>query len=71
MVHDCIKIIKWLVYFPNPGQVIAGDQPIYPLQKKVQRMYPTHYNGIMSTMGSLYIDMAFLSAIEDWLEVFG
>ena len=71
MVHHCIKIIKWLVYFLNPGQVIAGDQPIYSLLKKVQRVYPTHYNGIMSMMGPLYIDMNFLSAIADLLEVFG
>ena len=34
-------------------------------------MYPSHYNGIVWMMGRLHIDMAFLSAIEDLLEVCG
>ena len=67
MVCHCMKIIKRIVDFHNPGQVsvIAGSQPVYALGKKVQWMYPSHYNGMVRMMGPLHIDMAFLTAIGD------
>ena len=73
MVSHGMKIIKQLVDFLNPGQVsvTAGGQPIYVLGKKMQWMYPSHYNGIVWMMGLLHIDMAFFVAIGDWLEVCG
>ena len=73
MAHHCMKIMRQLVDFLNPGQlsVIAGDQLVYALGKKVRRMYPSHYNGIAYLMGPLHINMAFLSPIGDWLEVCG
>ena len=73
MVLHCMRIIKRLVDFLNPGQVsvTAGDQPVCILGKKVQWMYPSHYNSTMWMMEPLHIDMVFLNAIGDWLEVCG
>ena len=73
MMHHCMKIIKRLVDFLNPGRVsvITGNQPAYAFRKKVQWMYPSHFNGIVWMMGSLHIDMTFFSAIGDCLEVCG
>ena len=68
MVCHCMKIIKRLVDFLSPGQVsaIAGGQLVYALGEKFipSQIYPSHYNDIVLMMGPLYIDLAFLSAIE-------
>ena len=50
-----MKIIKRLVGFLNPGRVsvITGNQPVYAFRKKVQWMYPSHFNGIVWMMGPL------------------
>ena len=71
LVFHCMKIIERLVDFLNRGlvRIIAGGQPVYALRKKVQQMYPSHYNDIVWMMGPLHIEMAFHSAIGDWLEV--
>ena len=66
-----MKIIKRIVVFLNPGQgdVIAGGQPVYALRKKVQLMYPSHYNGIAWMMSPLHIDFYWLFLVllgTDW-----
>ena len=73
MVSRVMKIIKRLVDFLNTGQVsvIEGGQPTYTLRKKTQWMCPSHYNGIVWMMSLLHLDMAFVIAAGDWLEVCG
>ena len=73
--HQRWCVIAWkllndyLIFFQV--SVIAAGQAVYDLGKKVQWMYPSHYNGIVWMMGPSHVDMAFLCASVDWLEVCG
>ena len=48
--------------------LITGDQPVYALGKQVQLMYSLEFDKVIWMMGPLHIEMAFISAIGDWLE---
>ena len=54
----------------NPGQKvnIAGDQPIYALGKQAQWMYSDKYSDVIWMMSPLHIEMAYMSAIGNWIE---
>ena len=56
----------WLV---NPEQaiVIAFDQSLFALAKKVQWVYPDRY-GSDKFVVTMHIEMLFLKLIGDWLE---
>ena len=71
MVRHCMDVIIKVINQVHPSQVplITADQPVYALGKRIQRMYPEQYGEakIIMSMGCLHIEMAYLSAIGDWL----
>ena len=70
MVRHCIEVVQKITYTLNPGQkvIITGDQPVYALGKQVQWMYEERYRDVIWMMGPLDIEMAYMSAIGDWIE---
>ena len=69
-VRHCITVICKIIEHVNPGQslVITGNQPVYALRKQIQFMYSLKFDKVISMMGSLHIEMAFISAIGDCFE---
>ena len=68
-----MKIVNTVLQELNPGQVtvLTGDQPVYVIGKVgIQWHYPEIYgeDKLVMMMGSLHIEMNFLTAIVDWLE---
>ena len=65
-----MKMIMELTEKLNPSQatIITADQPVYTLGKQVQWMFPEMYQNLIWMMGPLHIEMAYMSAIDDWLE---
>jgi hypothetical protein len=72
VVRHTMNIVNLVLQEVNPGQVsvLTGDQPVYAIGKQVQWHYPDNYgeDKLVMMMGSLHIEMNFLSAIGDWLE---
>ena len=73
IVRHCITVICKIIEHFNPGQspVITGDQLVYAVGKQVQLMYLLESDKLIWMMGPLHIEMAFISAIGDWLEESG
>ena len=65
-------LIKQSINFLNPGQipVVALDQPLYAITKKVQWTWPNEFgeDHFVVVLGGLHIEMAFMSVIGDVLE---
>ena len=70
MVAHCFKVISKEVKELNPQQppVITADQPVYATAKQVQWLLPDEYKDVAVMMDPLHIEMAFLNAIDNWLE---
>ena len=72
MIRHSMDIIKAAVQHLNPGQmpIVAADQPLYALTKKIQWSWPaTHGEDHFVIMfGGLHIEMALLKVLGDWLE---
>ena len=75
MIRYGLDIMKTAVDYLSRGQlpVIAFDQPLYALAKLVQWNWKENYKEkcIVIMMGLLYIEMAALKTIEDWLKYSG
>ena len=73
MVKHCTMLVAKLVSTINSHQdpVITANQPVYALVKQVQWKYPNRFKSFALMMGPLYIEMALLNAIGDWLEASG
>ncbi|KAH3798968.1 hypothetical protein DPMN_152572 [Dreissena polymorpha] len=71
ILRHSMTIIKACVNFLNPGQipVMACDQPLYALAKNIQWNWPERYgdNLIVVMFGCIYIEIAALRTIGDWL----
>jgi hypothetical protein len=71
VVRHTMNIVNLVLQEVNPGQisVLTGDQPVYAIGKQVQ-WHPDQYgeDKLVMMVGSLHIEMNFLSAIGDWLE---
>ena len=67
-----VWVIKQSINFINPGQipVVALDQPLYAIVKKVQWTWPNEFgeDHFVVVLGGLHIEMAFMSMIGDVLE---
>ena len=63
-------LVEKLVSTINSHQdpVITAGQPVYALGKQVQWKYPNRFKNFVFMMGPMYIEMALLNAIGDWLE---
>ena len=70
MVAHCFKLISKIIAELNPNQppVITADQPVYATAKQVQWSRPEQFGKIVVMMGPLHIEMAFVTAIGDWLD---
>ena len=71
--HAMNKILEATEYL-NPGQtaVVAMDQPLYAIGKKIQWHNPNGFGkDFVLMMGPLHIEMAYLGAIGSWLERIG
>ena len=67
MVKQSMMLVEKLVSTTNSHQdpVITADQPVYPVAKQVQWMYPNRFKNFGWIMGPLHIEMALLNAIDD------
>ena len=72
MIRHAIDVIRQAINFLNPGQVpiIACDQPLYAIAKKIQWNWPSTYGEKKSVimLGGLHIELAVLKAIGSWIE---
>ena len=69
--HTMDVVIKAVTYL-NPGQtpVLACDQPIYAMAKKIQWNWPSTYgeSSIVMMFGGLHTELAALKALGTWIE---
>ena len=67
-----MDIVKAAVEYLNPGQVpvLAMDQPLYALAKKIQWNFPATHgeDKYLILFGGLHIEMAAFKIIGDWLD---
>ena len=72
MIMHAMRLIKQSINFLNPGQipVVALDQPMYAITKKVQWTWPNEIgeDHFVVVLGGLHTEMAFMSMIGDVLE---
>ena len=72
MIRHSMTIIQECVSFLNPGQipVMACDQPLYAIAKKIQWTWPDRYgeNLFIVMFGGLHIEIAAFRTIGDWLQ---
>ena len=77
MIRHAVDMIRQAVTHLNLGQVsvIALDQPLYAVAKKIQWNWPESYGEqhVVMMFGGLYIndEMAFLGLLGHWLEGLG
>ena len=70
MIKHTMDVVQNAVSHLNPGQaaVIALDQPLYAISKRIQWKYPDIYGKFVVMMGSLHTEMALMGALGNWLE---
>jgi hypothetical protein len=72
MIRHAMGIVDAAIKYLNPGQtpVIAMDQPLFALAKKIQWRLPGTYgeDKFVVLMGGLHIEMAALKVLGHWLE---
>lgn len=72
MIRHAINVVSHAVHFLNPGQVpiLASDQPLYAIAKKIQWNWPSTYGEkeLVVIFGGSHTELASLKAIGDWLE---
>ena len=72
IIMHAMWLIKQSINSLNPGQipVVALDQPLYTIAKKVQWTWPNEFgeDHFVVVLGGLHIEMAFMSMIGDVLE---
>ena len=72
MIRHSMDVIEKAVGQLNPGQipVIAMDQPLFTIGKQIQWNWPERYgeDKFILMFGGLYIEMAFLKLIGNWLK---
>ena len=75
MIKHALDVIWRAVNFLNKGQliVVALDQPLYALAKRIQWEWPDQYgiHKFVIMLGGLHTEMSFLSALGDWLDASG
>ena len=72
MIRHSMDIVKAAIQYLNPGQtpVLAADQPLYALAKKIQWTWPATHgeDHFVIMLGGLHIEMVTLKLLGDWLE---
>lgn len=72
MICHAIDVITKAVNFLNQGQVpvLACDQPLYAIAKKIQWNFPTVYGEkkLLVMFGGFHTELAALKALGSWIE---
>ena len=72
MICHAVDVVIQAVKHLNPGQVpvLACDQPLYAIAKKIQWTWPEKYgeDKLFIMLGGLHTELAALKAIGHWLE---
>lgn len=72
MICHAINVITRAVNFLNPGQVpvVACDQPLYAIAKKIQWNFPTTYGErkLVVMFGGFHTELNALKALGSWVE---
>ena len=70
MIMHSLDVVKDAVTYLNPEQtpVVAFDQPLFALAKKIQWHHPDIYGQMVIMMGPLHIEMAFMKTVGDFLK---
>ena len=72
MICHAIDVITKALNFLNQGQipVLACDQPLYAIAKKVQRNFPVVYGEkkLVVMFGGFHTELAALTALGSWIE---
>ena len=69
IIKQSLDVVKDAVAYLNPGQtpVFVLDQPLFALAKKIQWHHPDTYGQMVTMVGPLHPEMAFLNADGDLL----
>ena len=70
MIKHSLNVVKDAVAYLNLGQtpVVAFDQPLFALAKKIQWHHPDTYGQLVTMMGPLHTEMAFMNTVGDLLK---
>ena len=70
MIKHSLDVVMDAVAYLNPGQtpVVAFDQPLFALAKKIQWYHPDTYGRLVMMMGPLHTEMAFMNTVGDLLK---
>ena len=70
VVRHCVNILKLIISKVNQYQinVIKAYHPVYTLGKQIHWEYTEECRDVFWMMGPLHIEMAFMNAVENWLE---
>ena len=70
VVFHCMKMVMRLTNHLNYGQttIMVADQLVYAIAKQLQWCYPGQCRTLFIMLGPLHIEMAFMSAIGDWVK---
>ena len=69
IIKHSLDVVKDAVAYLYPGQtpLVAFDQLLFALAKKIQWHHPDTYGQLVTMMGSLHTEMAFLNTDGDLL----
>ena len=72
MINHAIDVITKAVNFLNQGQVpvLACDQPLYAIAKKIQWNFPTVFSekNLALVFGGFHTELAALKPLGTWIE---
>ena len=70
MIKHSLDVVMDAVAYLNFGQtpVVAFDQPLFALAKKIQWHHPDTYGRLVMIMGPLHTEMAFMNTVGDLLK---
>ena len=65
-----MKIVLTPTNHLNSGQttVMVADQPVCAIAKQLQWQYPDKFKTMFIMLGSLHIELAFMSLIGGWVK---
>ena len=69
IIKHSLDVVTDAVAYLNPGQtpVVTFDQLLFALAKKIQWNHPDTYGELVTMMGPLHTEMAFLNTDGDLL----
>ena len=70
MIKHSLDVVMDVAAYLNPGQtpVVAFDQPLFALAKKIQWYHPDTHGRLVMMMGPLHAEMAFMNTVGDSLK---